>query len=313
MGYYGRRRYRSWRSRGWGGSSGPSKYSVLVGLFGEAVGEIRRAFLNLDEDALDELFADYGAIHGDSAAKYARKTFPKWKSGATNLSGQTMERLVELVPPYLSPEQRFSVLQLVLKRHKKSAPYRTVKINVKEPASGLAELHSALASMTHDAVLAHLPDSVMKAASWLCDDDITAARAMLAEAERLENDMIRSKAAREIELLRKVISSGQVQTANYSVEMPAGTLNVVAYSPSKCFVSTVCFGESAPETMALRYWRDDYLAEKTWGRKFIVWYYSNGERLAQLVARSNALRLLFRVGIGIFVKALAQKSIRSLK
>ena len=308
MGYYGRRRYRSWRSRGWGGSSAPSKYSVLSGLFGAAVGEIRHAFLSFDEEARDELLSDYGAIHGDSAEKYARKTFPKWKSGETNLSGQTMERLIELVPPYLAQQQRFSILQLVLKRHKKSAPDRTIRINVKEPASGFSQLQSALKSMSHDDVLAHLPESVMKAASWLYDDDITASRAMLAEAERRENDLIRSKAAREIELLRKTISTGQVQTANYSVEMPAGRLYVIAYSPSKCFVATVCFGENAPETISLRNWRDSYLVEKDWGRRFIVWYYKNGENFANIVAGSDVLKGISKVVIGIIANAVAHQS-----
>ncbi|PIG30230.1 hypothetical protein CLU93_4566 [Janthinobacterium sp. 35] len=313
MGYYNRRRYKSWRSRGSGRSSAPSKFTVLSALFGSAIERIRYAFMNLDEDALDELFSDYGAIHGDSAERYARKTFPNWKNGKTNLSGQTMERLVELVPPYLSSEQRFSILQLVLKRHKRSAPSRTIRINVKQPEEGFSELQNALASMSHNDFLAHLPENVMKAGSWLYDDDITAARAMLAEAERLENDMIRTTASREIALLRRTISSGQVQAANYSVEMPAGSLNVIAFTPSKCFVATVCFGEAAPETVALRFWRDHYLVETNWGRKFIVWYYKNGEKIATIVSRSTLLKGLARVCIGIFSKIVAPKFNRSIE
>ena len=313
MGYYGNRRYRSWRSRGWDGLSGPSKYDVLSRLFGSAVGEIRQAFMCLDEDARDELFSDYGAIHGDSAEQYARKAFPKWRSRATNLSGKTMERLVELVPPYLSPEQRFAILQAVLKHNKKSGTSSTIKINVKEPAQGFAELWQALASMSHEDVLAHLPENVMKAATWLYDADITASRAMLAEAERLENDLIRSKATREIELLKRAISTGQVQAASYSVEMPAGKLNIVAFTPSKCFVATACFGEGAPETAALRNWRDCYLIDKAWGRKFIVWYYNNGERFAEITSRSPALKSMARACIHIFAKAVSNKRIWGAK
>lgn len=313
MGYYGRRRYRSWRSRGWSGSSAPSKYTVLAGLFGSAVGKIREAFENLDADALDELLSDYGAIHGEAAERYARKTFPSWKNGVTKLSGQTMERLVELVPPYLSPEQRFPVLQDVLKRHKKTGAWKTIKINVKEPAQGFAELEQALASMSHDDVLAHLPENVMKAASWLYDDDITATRAMLAEAERLENDMIRSKAIREIELLRRTITTGQVKAASYSVDMPAGKLTVVAFTPSKCFVATVCFSENATETAILRKWRDEYLIEQDWGRTFIVWYYNNGENFARMVSRSPVLKRVSKACISIFARAAARKFNRSIK
>lgn len=312
MGYYNKRRYRSWRSRGSGRSSSPSKFMVLSALFGSAIEKIRYAFINLDEDARDELFSDYGAIHGDSAERYARKTFPKWKSGKTNLSGQTMERLVELVPPYLSSEQRFSILQLVLQRHKKSAPSRTIRINVKQPEEGFSELQNALASMSHDDVLAHLPESVMKAGSWLYDDDITATRAMLAEVERLENDMIRTNASRDITLLSRTISSGQVQAANYSVEMPAGKLNIIAFTPLKCFIATVCFGEAAPETVVLRFWRDHYLVETDCGRKFIVWYYKNGEKIANIVSRSTLLKGLAKVFIGVFSKIVAHNFNRSI-
>lgn len=315
MGYYGRGRYRSWRSRGGGAPSSPSKFDALFDLFGGAVGEIRRAFENLEADALDELFSDYGAIHGDSAERYARKTFPSWQSGATKLSGQTMERLVALVPPYLSPEQRFSILQSVLKLHKKKSVTKPtiIRINVKEPAKGFAELEQELASMSHDDILAHLPEHVMKAASWLYDDDMTATRAMLAEAERFENDTIRTKATREIALFRKTISSGQVKAAQYDVEMPAGKLRVIALTPSKCFVATVCFGEAAPETETLRKWRDEYLIEQDWGCGFIVWYYNNGEKFAQIVSRSLVLKIVTKVCIGFVAKAAACKLNRSVK
>ena len=302
MGYYGRRQYRSWRSRGWGGSSAPSKHTVLSDLFGSGVSAIYQNFISLDEDALDELLSDYGAIHGSSAEKYARKTFPKWKSGATKLSGQTMERLIELVPPYLSPDQRFSILQQVLKNHKKSGTRNNIRINIKEPAQGFAELQKTLESMSHDDILAHLPERVMKAAGWLYDDDITSARAMLAEAERLENDLIRQKAVHEIELLRRTISTGQVKAANYSVTMPSGTLSVTAFTPSKCFVATVCFGQSAPETTALRQWRDDYLLDKSWGRGFVIWYYNNGERLALLATQYPSFKCISKTIISGLVK-----------
>lgn len=304
MAYYGRRRYRSWRSRGWGNSSGPSKYSVLSNLFGDAVGEIRNAFLNLDSDALDELFLDYGAMHGDSPERYARKTFPNWKSGATKLSGQTMERLMELVPPYLSPNQRFSILKLVLKKHQKSAPNKVIRINVKEPTEGFNELVAVLSSMSSEDTLAHLPERVMNAASWLYDDDVTAARSMLAEADRIENNQIREKAAREIELLKRTISAGQIKAANYSVQMPAGTLSVVAFTPSICFVATACFGSDAQETVALRHWRDNVLINYTFGRNFIVWYYKNGERLVSIADKSCIVKSLAKLTVGLLAKVI---------
>lgn len=294
MGYRNRnRRYRGWYSRDYK----PSKYSVLAGLFGSAVLEIRKAFFDLDKDALDELFDDYGAIHGDSAESYARKTFPNWKSGKTNLSGQTMERLIELVPPYLPADRRFDILTKVLLKHKPSKPFRNIRINVKEPSTGFTELDSVLHSMQHEDVLAHLPKNVMEAAAWLYDDDITAARNMLAQAERKENDIIRSSAAKEISLLKRTILSGQVKSATYTVDMPAGKLSVIAFEPSKCFVASVCFSDNSQEVMELRRWRDEVLSNSEYGRNFIVMYYKHGEQISKLIKPLGIVKAMIRLAI----------------
>lgn len=183
----------------------------------------------------------------------------------------------------------------------------TIRINLKEPEVGFSELQQALASISHEDILAHLPDKVMKAASWLYDDDITAARAMLAAAERKENDLIRSQAVQEIELLKKTIYSGKIKSANYSVKMPAGSLNVIVYEPSACFIATACFGAEAEETNLPRSWRDELLANTNLGRKFIVWYYNNGEVFAELLRRSPVLRVIARACMGVIVKIVRQQ------
>lgn len=244
MGYYGgyrRRSFKSWRSRGYGRTYSPSKYTTLFRNFGAVVGEIRKAFFSLEDDALDELFQDYGAIHGDAAESYARKTHLAWKSGKTNLSGQTLERLVELVPPYLEPEQRMSLVKLLAKQHepKGRKPYKSITVNIEAPGNAFGEIDAALREMETEDVLAHIPEHVMQAAKWLYDDDITAARAVLAEAKRAENEIMKQSARKELELLKRTIGSGQVKTANYSVELPAGTLSVHAFTPAKGLLATL--------------------------------------------------------------------------
>jgi hypothetical protein len=228
MGYRG---YRNWRSRQWS-TYKPSKYTLLTRLFGDGVSEIKDAFLNFDEEAREELLLDYGVIHGESAERYARKTFPSWKDGSTGLSGQTMERLVELVPPYLPTIIRIKILNSVLQKNKQSGVYATVNINIAEPDSGFAQLDFEISKMNVTDQLAYLPENVMQAANWLYDNDVTAARAILAEATKVENNIIKANAIREIELLKRTIKSGQVKSANYTVEMPAGRLSVNASSPS---------------------------------------------------------------------------------
>jgi len=247
------------------------------------VGSIQSAFLALNEEALDALLDDYGEFHGASAAAYARKAFPKWKCGTTKLSGQTMERLVSLVPPYLEPGQRFEILRQVVEKHRPDTPYMTVQIDPKQPEEGFAKLDAVLATMKKEDILAHVPENVLVAASWLCDNDITAARALLAQAEGKRNEIMRIAAIKEVELLKSAVRSKKVEHATYSVEMPAGCLTVSVYKKSMCFVATVCFGAYASETDTFRRWRDTVLIHHAIGRSFIAWYYSNGPVIARLV------------------------------
>ncbi|RIV27049.1 hypothetical protein DYU11_01655 [Fibrisoma montanum] len=296
------RRYKKRRYRGWSGRSASiPKYNRLIKIFGDVIPRIKQSFFELERDALDELFDDYGTIYGEAAEEYARKTFPKWKNYTTNLSGQTMERLVELVPPYLSSQQRYSLLQIVLEKYKRAKHHQSVRINSKDPIRQFSELEDKIKAMDYNESLAYLPDALLSAAKWLYDDDITAARAMLAEAEKRENDIIRANAIRDLELLKSAVLSGQVNTASYSVEMPRGVLHVTVYEQSKCFVATVCFGSESREVEMLRYWRDTALLHSSLGRKFIVWYYTNGQTFASIINKlplfTSGLRFILHVFI----------------
>lgn len=222
MGYYDRE----------DGTYQVSRFSHLKAILGDAVYDIRRTFLGLDKPTLQRLLTVYGQRHGDSAANYARKILPKWQSGAVTLSGQTMERLVELVPPFLTASARLSLLEKILQKNLTNPPTTRVEIDGMAPATGLAELDSALASMRHTDPLAHLPPKVMQTATWLYADDITAARAMVAQIDARKNEAMRASAQKELDLLRRATMAGQIKNASYAVHMPAGTLEVAVVTPA---------------------------------------------------------------------------------
>mgnify|MGYP000642691319 CR=1 FL=1 len=71
-------------------------FFVFFGLyFFLKIQQIYLHFVSLDNSVLETFFTKYGIEYGERAEKYARKTFPKWKAGATNPSDQTVERLVQ--------------------------------------------------------------------------------------------------------------------------------------------------------------------------------------------------------------------------
>lgn len=285
-------------------SNPESKATKLKKQFGGAIEEISRAFYAMDSRNMSALLQRYGQLYGDNAEDYARRTMDKWRSGEVKLSGQTLERLIKLVPPYLSPEKRLELLALILKRHERKPNTQRIEVNVKKPEEGLAEIDRAMNRIVVTDELAYLPSYVMDAAKWLYSDDVTTARAMLAELSSVETRALKASATREIELLKRTIRSGQVQSASYSVKTPGGNLVISATTPSFCFVATVCLGNADPRTNALRAWRDDTLKKSSIGRRFVVWYYRNGPTLARVLASNPVSMKLTRAGLTCFVATL---------
>lgn len=226
--YHARRsyRYRSWSP------NPPSKYSRLQDMFGQALEKIKTYFFSMDEEAMNDLLIEYGRVHGKSAETYARKTMEDWRQGNTKLSGQTMERLVELVPPCLTAEQRLEILTDILEKNEQPTSSRTIQVNIKDPEPGLSEIDKALEDIKITDELAFLPKRVMDAAQWLYNDDISAARSMLISIAAADTQALKNSSQREINLLKRTLQSGQIQSANYTVKTPAGDLHIIAYTPT---------------------------------------------------------------------------------
>ena len=85
--------------------------------FGVIVEDIKSYFFKLPKDSLEELFNDYSSKYGYSAGDYARKAYPSWQRRSTQLSTQTLMRLIETLPYFLSEEQRLHLLEKLFNKH----------------------------------------------------------------------------------------------------------------------------------------------------------------------------------------------------
>ena len=75
-----------------------------------------------------------------------------------------------------------------------------------------------------------------------------------------------------------------------NVDIPA--VNIESYN-SGCFVATATLGDSNhPIIYDLRFYRDNYLRKRNWGRVFIKQYYTYSPFLANIIKRNNILRKL---------------------
>lgn len=106
--YYGYRRpYRSRRTTFFGSPPLPSRptktFSVETYLKNE--------FLNADSKTFAKIAGLYRKLYGDRAYRYMLETHASWKYGYVRVSGQTMHRILQCVPKYLSDDKRFYILK----------------------------------------------------------------------------------------------------------------------------------------------------------------------------------------------------------
>jgi hypothetical protein len=86
-------------------------------------------------------------------------------------------------------------------------------------------------------------------------------------------------------------AKGRAAHAAYQVKAGLG----LGPRDQRCFIATAAFGENAPETDALRAFRDETLAGSPVGRFLIAFYYRVSPVIARLVEPSPLLRLLSQV------------------
>ena len=76
-------------------------------------------------------------------------------------------------------------------------------------------------------------------------------------------------------------------------------------SEPTCYVATMVYGSTeAPEVMALRRFRDQYLKPSKLGRAFISWYYANSPKFVERHQSNTKINTAIRFVLSAFVKLL---------
>lgn len=79
--------------------------------YGPAFDDIKAVFLGLAPERISTLLDDYAVVYGIGARRYAKSAYAKWQTGAVMMSGQTVARLLELLPRYMTPDEKLALLK----------------------------------------------------------------------------------------------------------------------------------------------------------------------------------------------------------
>lgn len=78
--------------------------------YGKSLQFVRAEFFQLDVFTFERFVDFYAMKYGDGPKQYLRRTYGRWRSGVTNMAGQTERRILECVPPFLETSKQFELL-----------------------------------------------------------------------------------------------------------------------------------------------------------------------------------------------------------
>ena len=142
-----------------------------------------KVLLELDEEPREELFDLYRQQFGDGAARYARQTYQKWKAGTVRPNKQTFRRFLINLPQVMSFDLKCDVLRELREAY---CAHDTFEINV-STTNWKETLKPLVQDIVEKSLTAQLPDRVSKRLTWLAEDDVTLANAILAESQARES------------------------------------------------------------------------------------------------------------------------------
>ncbi len=141
--------------------------------------ELVKVLLNLEEKPLEDLFRLYRDQFGGSAARYARNTYHKWKSGEVRPNKQTFSRFLINLPKVMSFDLKCEVLRELREVYCATEKHK-LTVRTDDWKEKLTPLVEGMIARAKDA---ELPDVLRRRLTWLAEDDVEVANALLQRSQ----------------------------------------------------------------------------------------------------------------------------------
>lgn len=270
-------------------------YRELERRLGPIVADVKKDFFSLPADLLRQLLADYRQRYGHKAADYAADTMERWKGGGVKMSGQTAQRLLDLVPKYLSVARRYEIIKKLCIHHTKRF-HHVINVNRSKPQEAIEEVNRLVANVRQTRVLKELPDHVLESVKWLGDADVVVARSILASVESELHADVERQIDGKLSSMMALINDKSVKAFTQTFEFPNGVIEIQLKNDG-CFIASAVYGDPWHEDVCIfREFRDEVLLQIFAGRVLVWIYYAISPSLVGPIRRSeitaNAIRTL---------------------
>ena len=185
--------------------------------------QLVKVILSLEDQPLEDLFSLYRQRFGAGAARYARHTYRKWKSGEVRPNKQTFFRFLIFLPKVMSFDLKCEVLRELREAYLPRDDY-SLTVHTDDWKEKLTPLVESVLAKGKDA---ELPVKLKEKLSWLAEDDIEVANAILARSQAqqsLDSLSLLEKEFTNIEqLLDNTNGAGKV---SHVLRLPSGTITM---------------------------------------------------------------------------------------
>ena len=182
-----------------------------------------RVLLNLPENTINDLLAIYKREFGPGPARYARRTFHKWKEGHVQPATQTFERFLVHMPKVMSYDMKCEVLRHFMEEFATKDEY---ELDV--TSDDWEEKLDPLVRQIIDKVFtAQLPDEVERQLTWLGDGDMVAAQEILRASQAAESRIMVSTLHDEFLAMEELLGQEHLKPrVTHMLEFPYGTIKL---------------------------------------------------------------------------------------
>jgi len=283
-------------------------YEMLSFKLGPIVDNVRDAFFELSEESLHSLLMVYRNKYGHKPADYALEAYPIWKSGKRKMSGQTAQRLLDLIPKYLTSEQRFTMVKKLCDYHSETIDHY-ISVDKDNINQAFSEVEKAINKIKKSHSLKYIPEDVLETVKWLNDADIVVTRSMLSQIDDVMHHQVEQSIARNQDLIHSVLSNKETKHYHETFKFPNGTITLQMTDSSYCFVATEVYGDHYhPNVITLRAFRDKILLPTVIGTAFVRFYYFFGSDIALFVKHVPGLSKLVKWSLDHLVNNFKRKN-----
>ena len=182
-----------------------------------------RVLLSLDDEPREQLFSLYKDQFGPSAARYARKTYLKWKSGTVRPNKQTFQRFLINLPHVMSFDLKCDVLRELREEYCARDNY---ELSV-STANWRSTLTPLVEGILQRALTSELPESLQRRLSWLAEDDVAVANSILAESQVRQSVNALSLLEKEFSNIEHLLDNAPGKASvTHLLKLPLGTITL---------------------------------------------------------------------------------------